>query len=353
MATWQMSIPATRIIMVVRGHPIDRGRRTAKEEVRSIPPVEFADEHAPEPAKRARTRAGSYAWRRRQREMLPWAVGSLAFLLAYLALAVLSLAGRLPFWASLSLVPTMLVGWFFLGKVLDRIDARWGEGARGEFRVGEELERLHEEGFHVFHDWYSGRGNVDHFAVGPQGVFAIETKAWRGKIAAEGGRLFKDGRPLPGNAPVKQAMAQAMAVRTLVGEAHGAEPFVVPILCFSRATVSCHRPVGGVEVVGLGCLNRAITAGRRRRYSSEQVEGISRSLEDKLGVGPAAKPGAPPEGPSGARRAFERLLGVPDGPLVLGLLMALSLVFPAQVSKALLGFAYLYQLLAQALAGLL
>ena len=317
-----------------------------------IPSTWFADERAPEPAKRARTKAGSYAWRRRQRQMLPWAVGSLAFLLAYLALAVLALAERLPFWASVSLVPTLLVGWFFLGKVIDRIDARWGEGARGEFLVGQELERLHEEGFHVFHDWYSGRGNVDHFAVGPQGVFAIETKAWRGKIAAQDGRLFKDGRPLPGNAPIKQAMAQAMAVRALVGGACGTEPFVVPILCSSRAQVSCHRPVGGVEVVGLGCLNRTVMAGRRKRYSPEQVEEISRSLEEELGLGPAAKPGMPTEGPSGARKALEWILNLPTSTIALGLLFAVSVVFPAQVSKALLGFAYLYRLLAQALDSL-
>ena len=324
-----------------------------KERARGIPPAGLADRRAPEPAKRTRTKAGDYAWRRRQREMLPWAVGSLAFLLAYLALAALALAGHVPFWASLSLIPTLLVGWFFLGKVLDRIDARWGEGARGEFRVGEELERLHEEGFHVFHDWYSGKGNVDHFAVGPQGVFAIETKAWRGKITAEGERLFKDGGPLPGNGPIKQAMAQAMAVRALVGEACGTEPFVVPILCFSRAEVLCHRAVGGVEVVGVGCLNRAVVAGRRRRYSPERVEAISRSLEERLGVGPAAEPGVPPEGPSGARKVLDRLFNTPDSALALGLLFALSLAFPAQASKAFLGFAYLYQLLAQALAGLL
>lgn len=63
-------------------------------------------------------------------------------------------------------------------KATDEINARWGEGARGEFRVGEELEKLYKDGFHGFHDWYSGRGNVDHFVVGAQGIFAVETKAW-------------------------------------------------------------------------------------------------------------------------------------------------------------------------------
>src|SRR3712207_3354796 len=101
--------------------------------------------------------------------MLPWVMGSLLFLFLCLVLAVLTLVGYMPLWVSFPLIPTILVVWIFVGKVLDRIDTRWGEGARGEFQVGEELERLYNEGFYVFHDWYSGRGNVDHFVVGPQG----------------------------------------------------------------------------------------------------------------------------------------------------------------------------------------
>lgn len=79
--------------------------------------------------------------------MLPWAVGFFLFLASYLILALLALAGYLPLWISFFLIPTILVLWFFAERILDRIDASWGEGARGEFRVGEELERLHEEGF--------------------------------------------------------------------------------------------------------------------------------------------------------------------------------------------------------------
>jgi hypothetical protein len=299
-----------------------------------------------------RTKAGAYAWRQRQRQMLPWAVGSLFFVLVCLVLLVLALVGYLPFWVSVPLIPTMLVVWFFLGKVLDRIDASWGEGARGEFQVGEELERLHKEGFYIFHDWYSGRGNVDHFVVGPQGIFAIETKSWKGEITAEDGKLLRDGRPVADNVPLKQAVRQAMDVRRLVADSSGTTPWVPPVLCFSRATVSCYELVGGVEVVGIGALNRTI-ANRQVRYSPQEVRTISRFLEKKLGLGPAASPGLPPEGPSGARKALERFLNLPTSTITLGFLFALSLLFPAQVSKALLGFAYLYNLLAEALGNLI
>lgn len=95
------------------------------------------------------------------------------------------------------LVLVLVVLWVVVGRRIERIDARWGAGAKGEFRVGKELERLHKEGFHVFHDWYSSKGNVEHFVVGPQGVFAVETKAWWCEISAKNGWLLKHGHVNP------------------------------------------------------------------------------------------------------------------------------------------------------------
>jgi hypothetical protein len=192
---------------------------------------------------------------------------------------------------------------------------------------------------------------VDHFIVGPQGIFAVETKSWKGEITAEEGKLLRDGKPVADNIPLKQAVRQAMDVRRLVADSSGTTPWVTPLLCFSRATVSCYEPVGSVEVVGIGALNRTI-ANRQVRYSPQEVRTISRFLEKKLGLGPAAGPGLSPEGPSRTRKALERFLNLPTSTVTLGFLFALSLVFPGQVSKALLGFAYLYQLLAEALGRL-
>ncbi len=80
---------------------------------------------------------------------------------------------------------------------------------------------------------------------------------------------------------------------------------------------------------------------------------ICRYLEKRLGVGPAAGPGLPPEEPSMARRVLGRALGLSTGTLVLVVMFVLSLVFPAQISRALLGVAYLYHLLAEAIDSLL
>ena len=61
--------------------------------------------------------------------------------------------------------------------------------------MGQELERLYQEGFFVFHDWDSGKGNVDHFVVGPKGVFAVETKALKGEITCENEKLLQMAGP--------------------------------------------------------------------------------------------------------------------------------------------------------------
>jgi hypothetical protein len=50
-------------------------------------------------------------------------------------------------------------------------------GLRGEQAVAEELQAAVRAGYHVFHDLPGEKGNIDHVAVGPGGVFAIETKA--------------------------------------------------------------------------------------------------------------------------------------------------------------------------------
>jgi hypothetical protein len=51
-------------------------------------------------------------------------------------------------------------------------------GWLGEQSVAEQLQRLVVEGYQIYHDVPGdGKWNIDHVAVGPAGVFAVETKA--------------------------------------------------------------------------------------------------------------------------------------------------------------------------------
>ena len=70
---------------------------------------------------------------------------------------------------------------------------RFFKGARGEERVAGILHALPDR-YHVFNDFIAGSSHVDHVVVGPAGVFAVETKNWKGVVTIEEGRILIDGQ---------------------------------------------------------------------------------------------------------------------------------------------------------------
>ena len=137
-----------------------------------------------------------------------------------LTLAFLCL-GPIPFLASAGKAPTGLLwfglsSWvwffllfgagfacsFFLSKQIRSL-ANYFLGLRGERLVGEMLHSMLKDGFEVFHDFPiepDGKtGNIDHILVGPNGVFAIETKTYRKPTEATDGKNYEvkfDGKKL-------------------------------------------------------------------------------------------------------------------------------------------------------------
>jgi hypothetical protein len=302
-----------------------------------------------------RNEAGAYAWQRHTQLLMPYVVGFSVLFLAYIAVVVLAIVGLVSLWMPLALTPLAGLGFLYTEKVTNRIDAGWGDGARGEIQVGRELERLYREGFYVFHDWDSGQGNVDHFVVGPQGIFAVETKSWRGNISANGKRLLRDGVPLTRKCPLKQARGEARQIHDKVREHCGLAAYVTPILCFSRATVSCYRPVNGVEVVGLGALNRTI-ANRPEKYSVQEVKLIAYQLRKYLGIEPAANPTFPPAGPTRKSKVINRLADLSYSTVILAILGGVfltSLLLPAYFAEAFSSFSGIYRALSALYASLL
>jgi hypothetical protein len=60
-------------------------------------------------------------------------------------------------------------------------------GLRGEQAVAEALHETADAGYRIFHDLVTEKlGNIDHVAVGPRGVFVIETKARRRRGSRNG-----------------------------------------------------------------------------------------------------------------------------------------------------------------------
>lgn len=120
-------------------------------------------------------------------------------------------------------------------------------GARGEERVSGILQGLPDR-YHVFNDFVAGRLHVDHVVVGPAGVFAVETKFWRGRVTIEEGYVLVDGR-VPSRNPLSQVQREASRVKAALAKT-GWRGEVTPVLVFASDTFVSHiAEVRGVVVI--------------------------------------------------------------------------------------------------------
>ena len=110
-------------------------------------------------------------------------------------------------------------------------------GLEAEMAVGQELNQLLRHGYWVFHDLPAEKFNIDHVVVGPNGVFAVETKG-RAKPDQKTDNSWKvryDGKRLefPGwteTKPLEQAERQAKWLQEWLSSAVGEPVGVRPVL---------------------------------------------------------------------------------------------------------------------------
>jgi hypothetical protein len=72
-------------------------------------------------------------------------------------------------------------------------------GYDGEVAAGQELNQLMLDGYNVYHDLQANKFNIDHVVVGPDAVYAIETKARskpRGRNNRNNYKVISDGKTL-------------------------------------------------------------------------------------------------------------------------------------------------------------
>jgi hypothetical protein len=176
---------------------------------------------------------------------LPLRVAGVTLASLAVALAVGQVAPALAGWAAL--VAAGLVGWLLRFRVSQ--DARnWQRGARGERRTARQLNRLARHGWIVFHDLAvpSSRANADHVAIGPAGLFLVDSKNWRGRLVfAPDGTLWHGSYPLTATLATigfeAQAIAGALAVPGLVVE---------PLLVVHGSTIPWgEQYLGGIAIL--------------------------------------------------------------------------------------------------------
>jgi len=163
------------------------------------------------------------------------------------------------------------------GRVLD--PERLRRGISGEEAVAEALAAL-PSSYWVMHGVATGHGDVDHVVIGPTGVFALETKAWRGSFYRRRGQLYSNGKPA--EHVLRQARGAAGQVRQHLLEA-GIDEWVEAVVVASRATVS-RSPLRfpNAYVVSINGVVEFIT-GRRRWIRSSEVLAAVASLREPGG----------------------------------------------------------------------
>jgi hypothetical protein len=168
--------------------------------------------------KRRSRRAGKYAaaqyeeglkhWRRAIRPVVVFLAGP--FLLA----------SAVELWLDRAWLPWMAGASFgafaaiviFMRETPPRYIEQWNDGAHGERQTEEILEPLERRGWRVVHDIQAERGNYDHVAVGPSGVFLLETKNLLGTAEIRDGVPYLKRRHLPGS-PKPQRWIRNQALR--------------------------------------------------------------------------------------------------------------------------------------------
>ena len=164
-----------------------------------------------------------------------------------------------PLASSVALIGSLLFIVWSLTRGMRRVE-RFFKGARGEEKVSGILQSL-PDGYHVFNDFVACGKHVDHVIVGPAGVFALETKFWRGKVTVEDGHVLLDGQ-LPDRSPLAQVQRESEWVRLALVKA-GWTGAVTPVLVFASDTFEAKiAEVQGTVVINSCYLRNSFNTDR-------------------------------------------------------------------------------------------
>lgn len=165
-------------------------------------------------------------------QLLIWVLVPVPLFFAWLTM-------RLPLWP----FPLLVLATFLVAeKNTRRLFRDRLVGARGELRVANALLALESKGYIVLHDIETGHGNIDHVVVGATGLFALETKAWRGRVyLGKGSTLIRNG--FDESRTVRQAVQAALEIRRRV-ERLGVRGWVQGYIVLTRTKL----PLGPIRL---------------------------------------------------------------------------------------------------------
>lgn len=161
------------------------------------------------------------------------------------------------------------------------VDA-WGIGAAGERKTAKRLAKL-DNRYRILHDRkVRGRKwNIDHIVIGPTGVFAIETKNVKGRVAVKDGHLVVGGRKK--DKYVEEAWREAQAVQEILAPVMASlGRDVQPVLCFHKAELPWSKTsVQSVPIVKGRSLSRHL-AKKPEVLAPEHIQSIAAFCDHAL-----------------------------------------------------------------------
>lgn len=185
-------------------------------------------------------------------------------------------------------------------KVLREQLINYRLGFDGERYVAAELMPLLAEGYQVFHDFIydmdpggdDSTFNIDHIAVGPEGVFVIETKAKRkstqssnnelepNELCMKGKKLQFPNGTITGQ-PIEQAERHAEKFQRWIAKSGVQGITVRPLVVYPGWYVKDPRwKILGVQSAR-NIAQRIPGLGKGRKLSSQEIQIISARIEDK------------------------------------------------------------------------
>ncbi len=156
-----------------------------------------------------------------------------------------------------------------------------------EVAVGQGLAQLAKYGFNIFHDFPATKDfNIDHIAVGPQGVFAVETKgrAKFSKTENENWKLRFDGEKLifpewTETRPVEQARRQAKWLSQWIDQKIDERVHVIPVLSIPGWFIEFPRKPSDIRICN--SKNFSFLLKSNPVLSDKQIKVISSRIEDE------------------------------------------------------------------------
>ncbi len=234
-------------------------------------------------------RAGTYAKARYQRGLRKWrAANRLALSAAFgpivlAGFAVLVVEGHPVSWVAGAIAGLSLGAWIGIRESPPAYIEQWQTGAEGERKTEKALAPLKRHGWHIVHDVPTRSGNYDHIAVGPAGVFLLETKNLRGIVELRNGVPYVSRRHDP--ATIRHERIRPGTLKGAVTLKNALDRHGVNCAWVQAVVVFWSDfPAGLLEddhcVFVHGSRLHALLHGRASRLSETEVQAIAAAVEE-------------------------------------------------------------------------